>query len=68
MKTKSKNIMEKKQYEKPVVEVIWLLQQTALLAGSSVTATIGDFEEEVWTPDPGSPEMDFSDTLDESLF
>ena len=55
--------MEKKQYEKPMTEVIQLPQQTELLAGSGVSATISDFVEEEWIPNPTAPEMDLTDMI-----
>jgi hypothetical protein len=39
--------MKKKQYEKPSLEVVVLNQQTALLAGSEVQATMNETWEEV---------------------
>ena len=61
--------MKHKNYETPITEVIWLQQQTQLLAGSdtSVTATIGDFQEEEWEPNPGSRTMGFPDEFNNPL-
>ncbi len=61
--------MKHKKYETPITEVIWLQQQTQLLAGSdtSVTATIGDFEEENWTPNPSSRTTGFPDEFNSLL-
>ena len=61
--------MKHKNYETPITEVVWLQQQTQLLAGSdtSVTATIGDFEEEDWTPNPSSRTTGFPDEFNSPL-
>ncbi len=53
--------MAKKQYEEPMMEIICQLQQNLLLAGSGVTATISDFEEEEWIPNPSANILDFPD-------
>ena len=53
--------MKHKKYETPITEVVWLQQQTQLLAGSEVSATIGDFQEEEWTPNPTSRTTGFPD-------
>jgi len=50
--------MKHKIYETPITEVIWLQQQTQLLAGSEVSATINDLQEEEWVPNPGSRSFD----------
>ena len=56
--------MSKKQYVRPMTEVIPLQQEAELLAGSSVSATISDFVEEEWTPTPSSArEMDLTDAI-----
>ena len=56
--------MSKKQYVRPMTEVIPLQQEAELLAGSAVSATISDFVEEEWTPTPSSArEMDLTDAI-----
>lgn len=59
--------MKHKKYEMPMTEVVWLQQQTQLLAGSEVSATISDFQEEEWMPNPTSRPMGFSDDFNGAL-
>jgi hypothetical protein len=59
--------MKHKNYETPITEVVWLQQQTQLLAGSEVSATIGDFQEEEWTPNPTSRTTGFPDEFNNPL-
>ncbi len=53
--------MKRKNYETPAINVIWLQQQTQLLAGSDVSATINDLQEEEWDPTSGTRFIDFVD-------
>ena len=59
--------MKHKNYETPITEVVWLQQQTQLLAGSEVSATISEFQEEEWVPNPSSRTMGFPDDFNGSL-
>ena len=59
--------MKHKNYETPITEVVWLQQQTQLLAGSEVSATIGDFQEEEWTPNTTSRTTGFPDEFNSLL-
>lgn len=58
--------MKHKKYEKPMAQTVWLQQQTQLLAGSEVSATISDFQEEEWDPTPSSRGTDLTELLDDS--
>ena len=59
--------MKHKNYETPITEVVWLQQQTQLLAGSEVSATISEFQEEEWEPNPGSRTTGFLDEFNSPL-
>ena len=59
--------MKHKNYETPITEVVWLQQQTQLLAGSEVSATISEFQEEEWGPNSTSRTTDFPDEFNSLL-
>ena len=61
--------MKHKNYETPMMEVVWLQQQTQLLAGSdaTATATIGNFQEEEWVPNSTSRTTDFPNEFNSLL-